>query len=192
MPYKDPVINKIKSVERSKRWAIKNPQKVKEKQKRYRQRHKEKIREAYRIWRTENKEKAAEATRNWKKKNRERVLSNKRIRNKTCYLLNPNHKLRVLLRSRLRLAIKKKQKKGSAVKMLQCTIEELKLHLESKFQTGMNWNNWSRKGWHIDHIKPLSSFNLEDEKELAEACHYTNLQPLWAIDNLKKTNKVTL
>ena len=53
----------------------------------------------------------------------------------------------------------------------------------------MSWDNWALDGWHIDHIKPLSSFNLENREELKKACHYTNLQPMWAEDNLRKGSK---
>jgi len=54
----------------------------------------------------------------------------------------------------------------------------------------MTWDNWTLDGWHIDHIKPLASFDLTDRKQLLEACHYTNLQPLWAKDNLTKNDKI--
>lgn len=97
-------------------------------------------------------------------------------------------KLTVTLRNRLRAAIKGNFKSGSAVRDLGCTIEELKARLESMWHPGMTWDNYAIDGWHIDHIKPLSSFNLEDPEQLKEACHYTNLQPLWAIDNLKKSD----
>ena len=91
------------------------------------------------------------------------------------------------LRSRLNKAIKGNYKTGSAVRDLGCSIKELKKYLESKWQQGMSWDNYGE--WHIDHIKPLNSFDLEDEEQLKEACHYTNLQPLWAKDNLKKGSK---
>jgi hypothetical protein len=97
-------------------------------------------------------------------------------------------RLSVNLRNRLRAAIKGNSKKGSAVYDLGCTIEELKLRLESMWLEGMSWDNYTHKGWHIDHIKPLSSFDLTDPEQLKEACHYTNLQPLWALDNLKKSD----
>ena len=83
-------------------------------------------------------------------------------------------------------AIKTNAKAGSAVRDLGCTIPELKAHLEAQFQPGMTWDNWSLKGWHIDHIKPLTSFDLTNREQFLQACHYTNLQPLWASENLSK------
>jgi len=94
------------------------------------------------------------------------------------------------LRSRLNSALKNNQKVGSAVNDLGCSIEFLKKHLEKQFKEGMNWNNYGLYGWHIDHIKPLDCFDLSDREELLKACHYTNLQPLWAEDNLSKGSKV--
>lgn len=90
------------------------------------------------------------------------------------------------LRVRLNRALKGSKKTGSAVRDLGCTIEELKKHLESKWQEGMTWDNHSIDGWHIDHIRPLASFDLTDPVQLKQACSYTNLQPLWAEDNCSK------
>ncbi len=99
-------------------------------------------------------------------------------------------KLRTRIRQRLRIAIKCNYNKGSTIELLGCSIKHLKEYIESKFKPGMSWDNWSLKGWHIDHIKPLSSFDLNSPQQLKEACHYTNLQPLWALDNLTKGSKV--
>ncbi len=95
-----------------------------------------------------------------------------------------NYKIGHNLRSRLNQAIKGRN--NSLTKDLDCSIPNLKLYLESKWQQGMTWGNYGIDGWHIDHIKPLSKFDLRNPEELKKACHYTNLQPLWAKDNLSK------
>ncbi len=95
-------------------------------------------------------------------------------------------RLSVQLRVRLWQAVKTDSKQGSAVKELGCSIEELKKHLEKQFSKGMTWKNWSRYGWHIDHIRPLSSFNLKNKDEFLQAVNYKNLRPLWSKDNLIK------
>lgn len=93
-------------------------------------------------------------------------------------------KLKNNLRRRLRNALKGDYKKGSAVELLGCSVVEFKQYLESKFQVGMSWENYGK--WHIDHIIPLSSVDLTDFECLRRVCHYSNLQPLWAIDNIRK------
>ena len=103
-----------------------------------------------------------------------------------------NYHLSEVLRSRLLSAIKRSNKLnynkvGSAVRDLGCSLEQLKTHLESRFSPGMTWDNHGE--WHIDHIRPLSKFDLTDRKQLKEACHYSNLQPLWRHDNLSKSNR---
>lgn len=108
---------------------------------------------------------------------------------KRCPIKAFNNKLGGNLRSRLNQAIKNNQKAGSAVADLGCSVEELRAYLESKFEPGMTWENHSLTGWHIDHIKCLDSFDLSDREQLKEACNYANLQPLWAKENIKKSNK---
>lgn len=105
------------------------------------------------------------------------------------YKTDPLYKIKLSLRNRLNIFLRSKNFKKdniSAIRDLGCSIEELKTHLESKFQPGMSWDNYGRKGWHIDHIKPLALYNLLDQEELKQASHYTNLQPLWWQDNLRK------
>jgi len=110
---------------------------------------------------------------------------------------NEKHNLSVDIEFKIRKAIRvrlhgviKRGKAGSAVKDLGCTIAELKRHIESQFQEGMTWDNWSQHGWHIDHIIPLSSFDLTDREQFLKACHYTNLQPLWSEDNHSKKDRL--
>lgn len=93
------------------------------------------------------------------------------------------------IRTRTYVALKGYRKTlGSNGKFIGCSLEELKQHLEKQFKPGMTWENYGK--WHVDHIQPLSSFNLQDDKEIKKACHFTNLQPLWARENLQKSNKV--
>ena len=99
-------------------------------------------------------------------------------------------KLAHTLRCRIGAHLKKNKtkKNGSAVKDLGCSISELKIHLESKFESWMTWDNYgrfskNRETWNVDHIKPLSSFNLSDPIQFKQACHYTNLQPMQAYEN---------
>ena len=69
--------------------------------------------------------------------------------------------------------------------ILGCTVLEFRNYIESKFIDGMNWKNQGK--WHLDHIKPLALGT--NEEEVIELNHYTNFQPLWAIDNLRKGSK---
>jgi hypothetical protein len=106
------------------------------------------------------------------------------------YKTDPRAKLMSNLRSRFGMAVKYNSKSGSAIRNLGCSIDELKIYLESLFQPGMTWDNHTHKGWHIDHIRPLATFDLTDIEQLKQACHYTNLQPLWARENWSKGKKV--
>lgn len=77
---------------------------------------------------------------------------------------------------------------GSSIKNLGCTIPELQDYIAAKFERGMSWENHGQ--WHLDHIIPLDSFDLLDDEQYKRACHYTNLQPLWAKENIAKRNKI--
>jgi hypothetical protein len=68
--------------------------------------------------------------------------------------------------------------------LLGCSIENLKKHLEKQFTQGMSWKNYGK--WHVDHIKPCANFDLSKKTEQQKCFNYNNLQPLWAVDNLKK------
>ena len=116
---------------------------------------------------------------NWENK---RKYGKKWRRNK--YRNNLEYRLTTILRSRLANAIKGTAKKSSAKKLIGCSIPQLRKHLESQFTDGMAWDNHG--DWHIDHIKPCAAFDLTNEDEQRECFHYSNLQPLWAEENIRK------
>ena len=89
-------------------------------------------------------------------------------------------------RKRILTALKSNSKSSKTIDLLGCDIAFLKQYLESKFKDGMCWENYGLKGWHIDHIKPCYLFDFKNIEEQKQCFHYTNLQPLSAIDNLIK------
>lgn len=102
------------------------------------------------------------------------------------YLLETNHKIAHSIRVRTRQVLKTHKVKDSLINMLGCSINSFRVYIESKFKVGMNWNNYGVHGWHIDHIIPCYNFNLENPEEQKKCFIYTNLQPMWAKDNLSK------
>jgi hypothetical protein len=155
----------------------------------YRVQNKNSIIENKKKWTKLNKDKVINYTKQYYKDNREQII--KRVVRYRSNKLKTDIKFKLQKNIRHRLGkLLKQQTSSIAVTFLNCSLEELKTYLESKFQPGMTWDNYGTKGWHIDHIIPLSNFNLTKEDELKKACHYMNLQPLWWQDNLSKSNKV--
>jgi hypothetical protein len=198
-------VNKDKIKSQIKDWCEVNKQTINDKQKAYFKVNKDKIklqRKAYRedikdelnlrskAYYKVNKDKIILKRKDYFKVNKDKILLKQYAYTNNRRKTNIPYKLSCNLRSRLNSAINNNYKSGSAVRDLGCTIEELKKYLESKFQPEMSWDNWTTDGWHIDHIKPLASFDLTDKNQLLEACHYTNLQPLWATDNITKSDKI--
>lgn len=102
----------------------------------------------------------------------------------------PSYRLVCNLRSRISAALKnaKTIKAENSMSLFGCSVDELKAHLESQFTEGMSWDNYGYYGWHVDHIKPCIRFNLLLDTEQKACFHYSNLQPLWAEDNLTKSD----
>lgn len=182
-------------------WMNNNPEKVKEytnnhkKQKRessnkWKEKNKEKTLELTNDWRKNNPDKSKEASNNWKRNNREKVRVGKLKRHKERLKTDEQYRLMCNIRKRMQNAIKTQSgiKAYKSIELLGCTGNEAKEYLESKFQTNMSWDNYGE--WHVDHIAPIASFNLIIPTEQKKCFHYSNLQPLWAEDNLKKSNKV--
>ena len=152
----------------------------------YRKKNPDKCREYY----LKNKTRLDAINKKNREANREHVNKRQREYIKNRRLNNDSLRLLYNLRTRVRSAIRRNTKGGSTISLLGCTIKELKKHLESMFDDNMSWDNYGLYGWHIDHIKPCASFDLSIEDEQRKCFHYTNLQPLWAKDNLKKKDKI--
>jgi hypothetical protein len=102
------------------------------------------------------------------------------------YRSNIQHRLRVCLGNRLNELLKEGEAKGGKIlEILGCTIPQLMVHLEAQFVEGMAWNNYGPM-WHIDHIRPCSSFDLTNLEQQKSCFHFSNLQPLLAQENLRK------
>jgi hypothetical protein len=105
------------------------------------------------------------------------------------------YKIKGNLRHRLWNALQGLTKSKPTLVLLGCSVEELKTHLQSQFLLGMTWENYglyktkNKMTWHIDHIRPCSSFDLRDSEQQKQCFHFTNLQPLWAFDNISKSDK---
>jgi len=122
-------------------------------------------------------------------KNQDKVLARLRAR----YVNTSEHtRIKKLLSSRIHKAITRNgngaRKAARTMELVGCTIAEIRAHLESKFSPGMTWENCGRNGWHIDHIRPCDSFDLEDSDQQRICFHFTNLQPLWEPNNISKSN----
>ena len=105
--------------------------------------------------------------------------------------IDPQYRLRCALSGRVGTALKKQYgaKAHKTMELVGCSIPALMAHLEALFQPGMTWDNHAIDGWHIDHIRPCTSFDLTDPEQQRQCFHYTNLQPLWAFDNISKSDK---
>lgn len=146
--------------------------------------NKEKINLINKNWYESNKEKSKDNNKKWTKKNIDKVREYYNNRIKFQRKTDPLKKLIFNVRNRIYSVLKNKTKKSFEI--VGCSPKFLKEHLEKQFIDGMCWEN--QGNWHIDHIIPLSS--AKTEEEIYKLCHYTNLQPLWAKDNLRKSNKI--
>lgn len=131
-----------------------------------------------------NKEKINAANKSWYESNKQQVIARTVAYKKERRQADPLFKATVNLRRRLNRALKASRwhKNCDFNSYIGCTLSDLHTHMEVQFTVGMTWGNYGQ--WHIDHIIPLSS--AQSESELFKLCHYTNLQPLWALDNIKK------
>jgi hypothetical protein len=136
------------------------------------------------LWRSDNPE--------YKEYNKQYYIENKEYYKQYCkkYMMerrknDPLFKLSISIRNSIKRYIKGQKSKLTET-ILGCDFKGLQHYLENKFTDGMNWENYGK--WHVDHIIPLASAKTEDE--IYQLNHYTNLQPLWALDNQIKGKKL--
>lgn len=179
-----------KAAARMKRWRSKNETSWREYVRDYYAANKTTIRARVRQQRAVNPQPIREKENRYRlsRVNKHRELE--RFRHARKWAENINYKLRFAIRNRMKAVIKGKRTARSADFDFGCSIEQLIAHIQSQFQPGMSWGNWKKFGWHIDHIRPLASFDLTDLQQIRAACHYTNLRPLWWQDNLSKGSKI--
>lgn len=148
--------------------------------------NKHKLREAARAYYEANKERIIACGKEYRKKTRAAAAARERRKRKE----NPVSAIASRLRCRLRSAVKccGAAKAESTFSLVGCTPAELVSWIERQFETGMNWEN--RHLWHIDHIIPCNAFDLSDPSQQAVAFHFSNLRPLWAIDNIRKKDRI--
>jgi hypothetical protein len=136
-----------------------------------------------------NRNRALQSSRKWRLNNPEKQLAQSRRRN-TRKRLNVQSRISEALRARVRDAIKYNRKSASTMTLLGCKIPSFRTYLESLWETGMNWENYGHKGWHIDHIIPCSLFDLSKPEHQRRCFHFSNMQPMWWTENLSKGSKI--
>lgn len=179
------IITKEKSIlnkkEYYKNWISQNKSKMKEYHRNYYENNKELLSSKNREYYENNKELISIRNREYNKGIYKEKIKDRRDRD---YLFKLKCNLRNLIKNSL--VRQGYTKKSKTYEILKISYDEFILYIESKFQNGMSWDNYGK--WHLDHIIPLSI--AESEIELLKLNHYTNFQPLWAADNIKKSNKL--
>jgi len=173
-------------IKKSFKYRKNNHEKVLNGYKEYREKNLEKLKESRKVYVKNNQDKISEYKKKYYSDNKDYFLNWEKERRKN----NPIFKLTGNVRKRIYSFVKLTDftKKNKTFEIVGCSPQFLKEYLEKKFTEGMSWDNHGLYGWHIDHIIPLSSVSTEEE--IYKLCHYTNLQPLWATDNLKKGSKL--
>ena len=177
--------NKERDKKYKKAYRLKNKEKLKEQMRLYRLKHKERDRKYAKEYRIKNKDKIKKRMKAYRIRSRKKIAQYVRERRQK----DIRFKIVVNLRHRANMALRGTVKSKKTMKLLGTSIDNFWSHLESKFKPGMTRNNYGKR-WHIDHVIPCASFDLTKPEEQFKCFHYTNLQPLWAKENLKKGAKL--
>lgn len=193
--------------EKGKKYREKNPDKKKESDRKYREENLEKIleydrkrhkehaeeRNAHRrAWyrKPGNKERFREYFTEWAEENHDKLRASSRERHAIRSKIDPDYMMRIALRSRVEYALKyqKADRYDHMANLVGCSIQELHNYIESKFTSDMTWDNYGVGGWELDHIIPCSYWDLTDEVQQRECFNFSNLQPMWAAENRRKSD----
>jgi hypothetical protein len=160
--------------------------------KRHYQKHKEKKLTYHKKWSENKREHLIKYHKEWREKNIDKHRENKRNYERTRKANDPIYKLINNFRTAIYQVLKENQvqKNGHYFDILKYSPENLIEHLENKFKDNMTWDNYGE--WHVDHIKPISSFQIAEigDKEFMSCWSLENLQPLWGKENIRKSNKL--
>lgn len=203
---------KICEANRKKDWQEKNKKRLKKDKKKYYNLYKKEWKKVHMQYYEINKQQILIQKRNYYNDNKEKILAKNKKYNgknkekiryqKTKYMqfklkTDIRYKIKGSLRSRINLALRGNSKSLSTMMLIGCEIDYLMYHIQEQFKSGMTWNNYGKglngKGlqeWSIDHKIPCARFDLSKPEEQLKCFHFTNLQPLWAEDNLRKGNKI--
>jgi len=160
--------------------------------KKYREKNKEKLSEKHKEWYNKNKDKWFDYIKEYREKNIDRIREVKRTYEKTRKANDPIYKLISNFRTAIYQVLKENDvdKNGHYFEILKYSPEDLISHLEKQFKSDMSWENYG--DWHVDHIKPISSFDINEigDNEFMECWKLDNLRPLWGEENIRKSNKI--
>ena len=178
--------NREEILKKDKEERIKNPEKYKEKSKKQYWKHRDKLLKRNAEYRVKNVEKISVKKKKYAKKNKGKIKEYKRKK----YLKDLNYKMKSIIRRSIINTLKGRDKSKKTLEFLGCSIEYFWKHLESKFTPGMTKENHGSFGWHVDHKIPCAAFDLKCPVQQLACFHYSNLQPLWWKDNIKKGAKI--
>jgi hypothetical protein len=153
---------------------------------------KERLKKNHKIWSEKNKDHRKKYMDEYREKNIDKIREAKRNYEKTRKANDPLYKLIANFRTAIYQVLKENNinKNGHYFEILGYTPYDLIEHIESKFTEGMSWENYGE--FHIDHITPISSFNIQEigDNEFMRCWALENLQPMWAEENIRKSNKI--
>lgn len=175
-------------LKRTSEWNKENPEKACAASLRWNARNREQVRATSRAWKSRNPKRASEIRRAWDVRNPEKVRAGRRAQEARRYKTDVRFKIMRILRRACRRAFQGAKKSSRTIELLGMDLKEFRIYIQGQFRPGMTWENHGPV-WHLDHVRPLASFDLLDPEQQKLACRWENLQPLFAEENRRKGAK---